>query len=172
MLDSALASGGLLDGLGINLKVVAVQIVVFSATFLVLSKMLFGRAMENIQRRESEMRKAREELARDRAEADRMLQEVEERIRRADQESYDRTQAMLKEALATAASLIAGAQADAKVEVERAREAVAAEKREALAGLKAQTSRLVLEVAEKVLDTTLDPSVHGALVSKILEERS
>ncbi len=172
MLESALASGGLLDGLGINLKVVAVQVVIFSVTFVLLSRILFGRTLQNMQRRESELEAARGELAQSRAEADRMTHEVEARIKKVDQESYDRTQAMLKEALATAASLVAKAQADAKAEVERAQADIVREKREALAGLRTQVERLTLDVAEKVLDTRLDPAVHGPLVGKFLSERS
>jgi F-type H+-transporting ATPase subunit b len=172
MLSGALASGGLLDGLGINLKVVAVQVVVFSATFVILSRTLFGRALQNMQRREEELRKAKEEIERDRAQTARLAREIEDRLRSADQEGYAQAQAILKEALATAASLTAKAQSDAKAEVDRAKAEIEAEKRAALAGLQGQAGRLALEAAEKVLETRLDPSAHGALVESYLQERS
>jgi F-type H+-transporting ATPase subunit b len=118
------------------------------------------------------MRKAKEEIERARAETARLAREVEDRLKRSDQEGYAQAQAILKEALATAASLTAKAQSDAKAEVDRAKAEIEAEKRAALAGLQGQAVRLALEAAEKVLETRLDPSTHGALAESYLQGRS
>ena len=55
MISSLLASGGLLDDLGINGKVVATQVVIFVTTFLLLGRILFGRALSHLQQREDEV---------------------------------------------------------------------------------------------------------------------
>ncbi|MBV8881173.1 MAG: hypothetical protein JO332_14505, partial [Planctomycetaceae bacterium] len=52
MISALLASGGLLQDLGINPVVVATQVVVFVITFLLLSRILFGRALGHMQQRE------------------------------------------------------------------------------------------------------------------------
>ena len=166
------SGGGLLDDLGVNLVVVATQVVIFVITFLLLGRILFGRALGHLQQREAEIKKAHDAIQHDRAELERMTKEYEAQLAKVDKEGYDKTQEILKEALATAQAAIAKAQADAKAETERASADIAREKRDSLAKLRADVTRLTLEVTEKVLDTKLDPASHGAQVQKFIQERS
>ena len=166
------SGGGLLDDLGVNLVVVATQVVIFVITFLLLGRILFGRALGHLQQREAEIKKAHDAIQHDRAELERMTKEYEAQLAKVDKEGYDKTQEILKEALATAQAAIAKAQADAKAETERASAEIAREKRDSLAKLRAEVTRLTLEVTEKVLDTKLDPAAHGAQVQKFIQERS
>ena len=172
MTASLLASGGLLEGLGVNLRVFAVQVVIFSVTFLLLSRILFGRVLGFMKKREEEMSSTHEAIVRDREEVARLTKEYEAHLAKVEKESYEKTQAMLKEALATASATVAKAQADAKAEVERALAGIEKEKRESLAQLRAEVTRLTLSVAEKVMETRLDPATHGAVVQKFVSERS
>ena len=172
MISTLLASGGLLDDLGINGKVVATQAVIFVITFLALAKILFGRALGHMQQREEEIRKAHDAIQHDRAEVERMTKEYEAHLAKVDKEGYDKTQEILKEALAAAQASVAKAQADAKAATERAAVDIAREKRESLVQLRAEVTRLTLEVAEKVLETRLDPATHGAVVQKFIQGRS
>jgi F-type H+-transporting ATPase subunit b len=171
-METLLASGGILEDMGINLKVWATQVVIFILTFLVLSRLLFGRVLEHVTRREGEVRKSQEAIEHDRAEVARLMKEYEAHLLKADKEAYDRTQALLKEAIAQSQALVAKAQADARQEVERALAEVAREKQDALARLRTDVARLSLDVAERVLETKLDPSAHGAEVQKFLSERA
>jgi len=166
------SGGGLLDQLGVNLVVVATQVVIFVITFILLARILFGRALGHMQQREEEIRKAQASISHDRAEVERMTKEYEAQLAKVDKEGYDKTQEILKEALATAQAAIAKAQADAKAETERAVAEIAREKRDSLVKLRAEVTRMTLEVTEKVLDTKLDPAVHGAQVQKFIQERS
>src|ERR1043165_2250373 len=109
MIASLLASGNLLDDLGINGKVVATQVVIFVTTFLLLAKILFGRALSHMQQREEEIKKAHDGIQHDRAEIERMTKEYEAQLAKVDKEGYDKTQEILKEALATAQQAIAKA---------------------------------------------------------------
>ena len=172
ILPEQAAEGGLLQSLGINLKVLATQVVIFGVTFLVLSRILFGRTLGFMKKREEEVKASHEAIERDRAEVSRLTKEYEAHLAKVEKEAYDRTQAILKEALAAAAVTVARAQAEAKAEVERAAAAIAQEKREGLAQLRAEVVRLTLGVAEKVMDTRLDPAAHGAAVQKFVQERS
>ena len=145
MISTLLASGNLLDDLGINGVVWATQVVIFVITFLVLSRLLFGRALGHMQQREEEIRKAHEAIQRDRAEVERMTKEYEAHLAKVDKEGYDKTQEILREALAAAQASVAKAQADAKAETER---------------------------AEKVMDTAVDAAAAGAAVQKLIQGRS
>ncbi len=171
-METFLASGGLLEELGINLRVLGTQVVIFVVTFLVLSRILFGRVLDHVTRREEEIRKAREEAARGLAEAERLAKDYEGRLARIDKEAYERMQADLKEALAEVAGQLARAQASAREEVRKGREAIAAEKQTALAGLQGEVERMTLALGEKVLETRLDPAVHGPTVHRFLSGRS
>lgn len=172
MISTLLASGGLLDDLGINFMVVATQVVIFVTTFLLLAKILFGRALGHMQQREDEIRRSHESIRRDRDEIERMTKEYEAHLAKIDKEGYDKTQDILKEALTAAQASVAKAQADAKAETERAAAEIGREKKASLAQLRSEVTRLALEVAEKVMETRLDPATHGALVEKFIQERS
>ena len=172
MISTLLASGGLLHDLGINGVVLATQVVIFVITFLLLSKILFGRALGHMQQREEEIQKAHDGIRHDRAEVERMTKEYEAHLAKVDKEGYDKTQEILKEALAAAQSAVAKAQADAKAETERAAAEIAREKKDSLVQLRAEVTRLTLQVAEKVMETKLDAATHGATVQKFIQERS
>jgi F-type H+-transporting ATPase subunit b len=165
MISTTLASGGLLQDLGINPVVLATQVVIFVITFLLLSRILFGRSMANLQQREDEIKK-------NRADVERMTKEYEAHIAKVDKEGYDKTQELLKEALATAQSDIAKAQGDAKAQTERALADIGREKQGAMVQLRTDVTRLSLEVAEKAMATRLDPALHGPAVQKFIQERS
>ena len=171
MISALLASGGLLQDLGINPVVLATQVVVFVITFLLLSRILFGRALGHMQQREEEIQKAHGAIQHDRAEVERMTKEYEAHLVKVDKEGYDRTQALLKEALAAAQASIAKAQADAKAESERAVAEIGREKKASLVQLRSDVTRLTLDVAEKVMDTKLDAGAQAA-VQKYIQERS
>ncbi len=169
---STLLASGLLDDLGINGKVVATQVVIFVTTFLLLAKILFGRALGHMQQREEEIKKAHDGIQHDRAEIERMTKEYEAHLAKVDKEGYEKTQEILKEALAAAQASVAKAQADAKAETERAAAEIAREKRESLAQLRSEVTRLTQQVAEKVLETSVDPGAAGAAVEKSMQGRS
>ena len=171
MSSALLASGGLLQDLGINPVVLATQVVIFVITFLLLSRILFGRALGFMQQREEEIKKAHDAIRHDRAEVERMSREYEAHLAKVDKEGYDKTQALLKDALAAAQASIAQAQADAKAESERAVAEIAREKKASLVQLRSDVTRLTLDVAEKVMDTKLDAGAQTA-VQKYIQERS
>jgi F0F1-type ATP synthase membrane subunit b/b' len=166
------SGGGLLENLGINLKVLLTQVVIFSITFLVLSRTLFGKALGFMKKREEEVQSSQEAIARDQAEVARLTKEYEAHLAQVEKAAYERTQEILKEALAQAGASVAKAQAEAKVEVERAIAEISREKNESLARLRAEVVRLTKDVAEKVLETPVDPATASAAVQKMAGERS
>jgi F-type H+-transporting ATPase subunit b len=172
MISSLLAEADILKALGINPAVLGTQVVIFVVTFLLLSRVLFERALGHLQQREDEIKKAQDAIRHDQADVERMAKEYEAHIAKVDKEGYDRTQEILKQALAAAQASVARAQADARAESERAVAEIAREKKDSLAKLRADVTKLTLDVAEKVMDTKLDPGVHGSAVQKYIQERS
>ena len=74
---STLLASGLLDDLGVNFRVLGTQVVIFIITFIVLSRVLFGRVLDHMKRREEEIRRSTETIERDRQEVERMTAEYQ-----------------------------------------------------------------------------------------------
>ncbi len=172
MLNALLAAGGggLLDDLGINLKVLATQVVIFVITFLVLGRLLFGRVLENMKRREEEASRMKEALERERENVERLAKEYEAILAKADREAYEKMQTALREAMAAAAAHTAKAHEEARERVRQAREEIAREKQAAVGNLRKEAAQLAVSVAEKVLEAPLDPAVHGPVAEKYVSE--
>lgn len=168
----AAGGGGLLDTLGVSPPVVLVQLVIFVTTFVVLSNGLFGRVLRRMQEREEEVRRGRASVDRDRQELAQAARDYEGRLAKIDQSAYEQAQGLIKEAMASSASTVAAAQEQARREVETALAGVAAETRTARDRLREDVTRLTLEAVEKVLETRLDPAVHGAEVRRFVSERA
>src|SRR5579862_4003200 len=141
MISALLASGGLLQDLGINPVVLATQVVIFVITFLLLSRILFGRALGHMQQREEEVQKAQEAIRRDRADVERMTKEYEAHLAKVDKEGYDRTQKMLTEALAAGQASVAKAQAEARAQSDSALAQIGREKKATLETLRSDVTR-------------------------------
>ena len=171
MISTLLASGGLLQDLGINPVVVATQVVVFVITFLLLSRILFGRALGFMQQREDEIKKSHDAIKHDRAEVERMTKEYDAHLAKVDKDAYDRTQVLLKEAQAESAAAVAKAQTEAKAQSERGLAEIAQSKKDSMVQLRTQIARLTVDVVEKVLETKLDAGAQAA-AQKFIQERS
>ena len=172
LLPEQASEGGLLENLGINLKVLATQVVIFSITFLVLSRTLFGKALGFMKKREEEVKASHDAIARERAEVAKLKKEYEAHLAQAEKAAYDKTQEILKEALAAAAATVAKAQADAKAQVQGALAEIAREKQQASGQLKTEVTRLTKVLAERVLETPVDDAATAAAVQKAFGGRS
>ncbi len=161
----------LLQDLGLNLRVLAVQVVIFVTTFLLLSRILFGRVVRHMLQREEEIRASHAAIEASRAKVTALAKDYEARIAKIDKEAYDRMQEIFREALGSSGQILARAQGEARQQVEAARVEVAREKASALVTLRGEVVRLSLQAAEKVLDTKLD-AAKGEAVRKFLAERT
>lgn len=172
LLPEQASGGGLLENLGINLKVLATQVVIFSITFVVLSRTLFGKALGFMKKREEEVKASQEAIAGDRAEVAKLTRDYQAHLAQAEKAAYDKTQEILKEAIAAAAATVAKAQADGKAQVQAALAEIAREKQQASAQLRNEVSRLTTTLAQKVLETPVDAGAAAAAVQKAFGERS
>lgn len=170
-METFLASGGLLEELGINPPVLGTQVAIFVATFLILSRLLFGRVFSHMTRREEELRRARDAMERELARAEVLAKEYAVRLARIEAEAERLLNDLLRESKAAAAAAVVRAHAEAQEEIRKGREAVVAEKRRALEEIRGSIERLALDVAEKVLETHLDPAAHGPAVRRFLGEK-
>jgi F-type H+-transporting ATPase subunit b len=111
-----------------------------------------------------------EQAEREREEADQLLEQYRRRLRDAE----DETQRILEEARANAErvrrDLLAKAEADAGRELERARQAIRAERDQAISQLRNEVGTLAVELATRVVGDSLDRDRQLRLVDQYIDE--
>ena len=147
------------------------SIIAFLVVLFLLRKMAWGPILTALKEREesiasalNEADKARSEMSSLQADNERLLQEA--RVER---------DSMLREAREMADKLVADAKGKAKEEtareVESAREAIATERKAAVAELKSEVAKLSVSIAEQLIRAELaDAGKQEALVSKLMDE--
>jgi F-type H+-transporting ATPase subunit b len=145
--------------------------IAFLVVLFLLRKMAWGPILTALKEREesiasalNEADKARLEMSSLQADNERLLQEA--RVER---------DSMLREAREMADKLVADAKGKAKEEtareVESAREAIATERKAAVAELKSEVAKLSVSIAEQLIRAELaDAGKQEALVSKLMDE--
>jgi F-type H+-transporting ATPase subunit b len=111
-----------------------------------------------------------EQAEKDREEAEGLLEQYRRRLRDAE----DETQRILEEARANAdrvrRELLAKAEADAGRELERARQAIRAERDQAIRQLRGEVGTLAVELATRVVGDSLDRDRQLRLVDQYIDE--
>lgn len=149
------------------------QLLIFIFLLLLLKKFAWKPILDSVNERESfiknamlEANKARNEMA-----------SIEESNQKVLKEARAEREALLKEARATGAEIIAQSKIDAQTEankiIAQAQETIRNEKRVAVNELKNQVAQISLEIAEKVIDKELDnKNKQAELVDKFLKDVS
>ena len=159
----------MLDKFGINLPFLVLHIVHFFILMTLLNKLLFGRILEMLDKRESS-------IADSMAEAERVSgQAAEERAKLEAQIADERRDSQVKLREAVAASQAAAerrtteAEEEAKVIVSTARTDAEKARSEALNGMQGEIAELALSAAGKVLGEGIDESKHRSLIDSFLK---
>ena len=155
-MSGLLLAEGLLTDLGINLKILLVQAIIFSLTFAILRRLLFARMLGFMTSREAEIEKSVQAIRHDRAELEKFTKEYEAHIARIEKEAYDRMQSVLKEGLEARSRISAQAQQQAAAEVKAALAAIAQEKEKGLVALRKDVSAIARQAAERVIGVPLE----------------
>lgn len=149
------------------------QLLIFIFLLLLLKKFAWKPILDSVNERESfiknamlEANKARNEMA-----------SIEESNQKVLKEARAEREALLKDARATGAEIIAQSKIDAQTEankiIAQAQETIRNEKRAAVNELKNQVAQISLEIAEKVIDKELDnKNKQAELVDKFLKDVS
>jgi len=151
-----LSAPDILENLGINPLVLAVQAFIFIVTFTVLRRLLFGRMLKFMTDREAEVDRSQEAIRRDRAELERFTKEYELNIARIEKEAYDRMQVLLKEGMEARSRISAQAQQQAAAEVKAAVADIARMKNQALEQLRKDVPAIAQQAVERVLGVPLE----------------
>ena len=149
------------------------QLLIFILLLLLLKKFAWKPILDSVNERESFIKNAMLEAEKARNE----MASIEESNQKVLKEARAEREALLKDARATGAEIIAQSKIDAQTEankiIAQAQETIRNEKRAAVNELKNQVAQISLEIAEKVIDKELDnKNKQAELVDNFLKDVS
>ena len=149
------------------------QLLIFIFLLLLLKKFAWKPILDSVNERESFIKNAMLEADKARNE----MASIEESNQKVLKEARAEREALLKDARATGAEMIAQSKIDAQTEankiIAQAQETIRNEKRAAVNELKNQVAQISLEIAEKVIDKELDnKNKQAELVDNFLKDVS
>ena len=145
-----------------------------TVAFLILLFLMYRTVFPSINQafkdRRANIEGKLEQAERERAEAEQLLEQYRRRLRDAE----DETQRILEEARSNAErvrrDLLAKAEGDAGRELDRARQAIRAERDQAIRQLRNEVGTLAVELATRVVGDSLDRERQLRLVDEYIEE--
>jgi F-type H+-transporting ATPase subunit b len=144
--------------------------IAFFVLLFVVLRLVWPSVDETYRKRSESIEGRLDKAEREKAEADRLLEEYRRRLAAAEEE----TQRIIEEGRSTAERLrreIRGkAEEEAARELERAREAIRAERDQAMRDLRREVGSLAVELAARVLGNSLDRERQLRLIDQYIEE--
>ncbi len=160
----------ILHDLGIDLSTLIIQMIGFFILFFVLKRYVFGMIGGAIEDRKRDIRDRMAGLDADRKELDRLQDEARRRLEEIEAEARERMQAAVDQSNAERGRILAQTQQDTDRELEKARNTIRREKEHAVAELRAQVGDLAVEIAGRVLNSTLDAAEHRKVVDEFIAQ--
>ena len=144
--------------------------IAFLILLFIMYRTVFPSVNKALADRRANIEGKLEQAERERSEADQLLEQYRRRLRDAE----DETQRILDEARANAErvrrDLLAKAETDAGRELDRARQAIRAERDQAIRQLRNEVGTLAVELATRVVGDSLDRERQLRLVDEYIDE--
>lgn len=167
---AAQAESNMLDSLGIDLKLLAFQVVAFLLLVIVLGKFVFPVFFRIIDKRQADIEESARAAAESSEHADKVKAEVDAMLKKARREATE----IVSTAKTEAEAMVADAESKAKTNAEHilasAREDIDKEIVAAKKQLHNESIDLVVAAAEKVLGTHVDAKLDKKVVETSLRE--
>ncbi|MFC2034595.1 F0F1 ATP synthase subunit B [Chloroflexota bacterium] len=159
-----------IEGLGINVSTLLAQVVNFVILFGLLYLVAYKPVMRMLDERSGKIKESMEQTEYIKQQADQADVESKRQIETASKEGEE----VIARAVRTGEEVRQQAQQEAKGEAEslitRARAEIQRERDDAIDELRGEVADLTILAAEKVIDRSLDKSVHRQLIDKTLAE--
>ena len=144
--------------------------ITFLLLLVLLSKFAWGPIVKMLEERERTIRDAIEQAKKERAEAERMLNQQKATLAQAQREAAALAQASRQEVEALRAELTSKARKEADELVAAARRQIQEEKTKALAELRGQVADLAIAAARRLIQSSLDEKAQRALVEEYISQ--
>jgi F-type H+-transporting ATPase subunit b len=160
----------LFSGIGIEWPVLVTQFVSFILLFVILRFVAYKPILKMLDERSRRVKESLEQAEIVKAQSARSEEEVKKQIQAASQQGQE----IILRATQTSEEIRAGAQDQAKKEaellIEKARQAINAERESAVDEIRQEFADLTVLAAGKVIGQTLDKKSHKVLIDKVLQE--
>jgi len=145
-------------------------IVAFAVVFFVLNKFAFPALRKNVEARDKQIQSDLEQAENAKHEAQRQLDEYKRQLADARSEGNRIIEEARQSAEQVRKDLIAKAEQEAEQIGTRAQEQIEAERNRALTELQGTVSELSIELAEKIVNRSIDANAHRDLVDNYIKE--
>jgi F-type H+-transporting ATPase subunit b len=144
--------------------------VAFAVVLFVLNKFAFPALRKNVEARENQIRDDLKQAEEAKFEAQRQLDEYKKQLAEARGEANKIIEDARQSAEQVRKDLIAKAEQDAEQVASRAQEQIQNERTRAIGELQSTVSELSIELAEKIVNRSIDASAHRDLVDAYIKE--
>jgi F-type H+-transporting ATPase subunit b len=162
--------GRLFEGLGINVPTLVAQVVNFGILFVLLYVLAYKRVLKILDERSQKIKDSIGQTERIREQAEQAEDESKRRIEAASKEGQE----IIARAVKAGEEVRQQAQQEARREGEslltKARGEIQRERDESIGELRREFADLTIQVAEKVIERSLDKEAHRQLIEKTLDE--
>lgn len=160
----------LLAPLGLNFKLVGIQLFGFIILFFLLKKFLWGRVLDMIQQRGDEIRKAYEENEKARDAAHELKAEYERKLQEAKQEAEAIVQKAVDRAEKAGQEVIEKTRQESDQIKERGLAEIEQEKSRVLSEIRTDVVELSMEIAKEVIEKTVDRKAAEELTDNAIKK--
>lgn len=147
-----------------------VNLAAFVVLFLLLGKFAFPSITKLMDERAAKIRESLEKAEETQVEAERLLEEYKEQMAEARAEAGKIVEQGRAVAESMKAEIVAKAKEEAEAEKAKALAAIQSEKVAAMADLQKQVADLSVDVAGKIIGTSLKKEDHAALIERYVAE--
>ena len=162
--EAPAGEGDLLTGLGIDPKIIIIQVIGFLVVLAVLWKFVFGKVGGLLEDRRNEITTQIEQLRTDREELDSLTAETRQRLADIETEAQTKIQTAIEQGNAERQDILAQARQEAEDEVARARAEIQREKDEAISELRGVVAELAIDAASKIISEELNAERHQHII--------
>lgn len=160
---------GILQQLGIDLRLLVVTAAGFLVLVWFLRRFAFGPVLDMLQRRQDTIISDLDQAEARRKEMERLQQEYATRLAQIEDEARDRIQQAVKEAQAARDEILARAHNDSQGIVQRGHDSLERERAQAMVAMRNQIAELAIQSASRVMRETLDADRQSRIIDEIID---
>lgn len=159
----------LLAELGIDFKVVAIQLIGFLLLFFLLKKFLFSKVSEILEQRKQDINSTYDKIHQDTLEMEKLKKGYEEHLAKIEDEHREKVAEFVKEGEQIKNKIVEEARTEATKIKDKALKEIEVEKEKTLAILKEEVVNLTILTTSKVVGEILDESKHHNLIKSTID---
>lgn len=159
----------ILHTLGIEPKVILIQIIGFLILFFVLKKFLFSRVGEFLKKRQEEVKTGYEKIENEKNEIERLKSEYEKHLAKIEDEIKEKIASAVKEGQSIRQEIISEAREEAIKIMEKGKKEIEVEKEKALISLREDIVNLTVLALNRIIPETLDEEKHKILIKEFID---